>query len=847
MWKATVKSLRAHKLRLGLSALAVVLGVGFITGTNVLADTVDRTFDQLFEDVNQGIDVFVRSKSSFETQIGGSRQPFDDSLIERIRGIPGVKAAAGSVQGIAQIIDAQGDPITTGGAPTIGASWAAEPQGAATIRRGQAAQAPDEVMIDARTATERGLDLGDRVRIITVDSPREYEITAVVGFGDADSPAGATLAIFDLRTAQEVLGKAGKLDSIDIAAAQGVSIPELIERISDRLPVDLEAVSGARAAQEQSEAIKSGLGIFNTVMRAFAAVALFVGAFIIFNTFSITVAQRTRELGLLRALGAGSGQVTGSILLEALIVGVIASAVGILAGVGIALLLGVILSTFGIELPSAGLVLLPRTALVAGGAGVGITVICALLPARRAARISPMAALRGEGPGKSETSRGRTTVGLGIIIAGLAALFAGLFSDIDQPVRLVGAAAVIVFLGVAVLAPLFAGPLARAVGAPVARFKKLPGKLARQNAARNLRRTASTAAALMIGLALVSFASVVGASLKASTNKLVDESLRADYTVTAGSLAGLPVISPEVTNELYDLPEVAAVAPIRLGEFKGEDGRRFFVVGTDPDALEQVADPEVLEGDLQALDEGGLLLHRQVAADLGIELGDQFTMQFPATGDQQLEVVGIFGKKAVVGSDYLVALSTYNANFPERTDAQLLVKLNEGVSKVDGDRAMDSVAGRFPNIAIDDRQQSKERTAGLVNNQLGLVSAMLGLALIIALLGITNTLALSVFERTRELGLLRAVGMGRAQARTMVRWEAVIIAIIGAALGLPVGVLFGWATVAALEGEGITELEIPIVQLAAFVLAAGVAGVLAALPPARRAARLNVLEAISAE
>lgn len=847
MWKTTIKGLLAHKLRLGLTALAVVLGVGFISGTFVLTDTMNSTFDNLFQDVNKGIDVIVRSESAFESQLGGSRQPFDESVLQTVSAIPGVEVAAGSVQGIAQFVDSDGDAITTGGAPTLGVSWSDEPQGATTIRSGKAPTAADEVMMDAGTAKKHTFKVGDQVRILTAGASREYKITGIVGFGEADNLAGATLAIFDLKTAQDLFGRVGKLDAIDVAAESGVEVNDLSGRIANALPIGIEAVSSSTAAEEQSDSIKSFLGIFNKALLVFAGIALFVGAFIIFNTFSITVAQRTKEFALLRALGASGRQVTTAVLLEALLVGIFASAIGILAGFGIAAGLKAALSAFGIDLPSSGLVFLPRTALVAASVGVGVTVISAVGPARRASSISPMAALRESVPKAGGFSKWRTASGLLTVAIGVGLLMAGLFAEIDGPLRLVGAGAVIILVGVAVLAPLFTGPLARTIGAPIARTRNLPGKLARQNAARNPRRTAATAAALMIGLALVSFVSIMAASLKASSESVIDESLKADFTVTTSAFGGPPIISPEVRNELYDLSEVDEVAPLRLGQFRREDGRKFFVVGSDPDALEQVADLKVLEGDLKELEEGGLFLYRLAAEDLNLKLGDSFVMEFAATGDQTLKVTGIFDNKAVLSTDYLVALPTFEANIPDAFDTQLLVKLKDGVSAAEARSALEGIEQRFPGIVIDDQAESKERSAGQVDQIINLVYALLGLALLIALLGITNTLALSVFERTKELGLLRAVGMSRKQTRSMIRWEAVIISIIGTVLGIPVGIFFAWAIVKALESQGITELVIPGGQLAAFTLAAAVAGVLAALPPARRAARLNVLQAISTE
>ncbi|HEX2179656.1 MAG TPA: FtsX-like permease family protein [Actinomycetota bacterium] len=846
MWKLTLRNLRARKLRLAMTALAVVLGVGFVSGTFVLTDTMNSSFDNLFSDVNEGIDVVVRAESEFESQLGGSRSPIPDSLVATVRAVDGVEAAAGSVSGYAQFVDDEGEAVTTGGAPTLGASWYDEPQGSLILRDGRAPSGPDEVVVDAATARNHNFDVGDRVRIITQIGPREFQVSGIAGFGEADNLGGATLAVFDLATAQELFQKPGRLDSVDVAAEDGVTVEELQESLAEVLPDGVEATSASDAAAEQSELIKEALGFFNTALLIFSGISLFVGAFLIFNTFSITVAQRTREFALLRALGASGRQVTGAVFLEALLIGIFASVVGIVFGFGIAVALNALLSTFGIDLPNEGMVFLPRTALVAAVVGIGVTLVASIAPARRAARISPMAALRESAPRASRFSLRRTLIGLAVTLLGIGVLMAGLFADVGRPVELVGAGAFVTFLGVAVLAPLFAGSLANVIGAPI-QVLRTPGKLARRNAARNPKRTAATAAALMIGLALVGLVSILGESLKASTNEVLDESLKADFTIAGGGFGAPTFISPEMSKEVAALPEVAAATPLRLGQFRNADERSLFAVGTDPANLDQVTDVEVTEGSLDDLGPDEVLLYHELAGELGLEVGDPFVMQFAATGNQEMTVAGIFENKSLIQSDYLLALSTFEANFPDRVDFQVLVKVSEGVSPAAARRAIENVLEDYPSVELEDQTETKERSASQVNQLLQMVNVLLAMSILIALFGITNTLALSVFERTRELGLLRAVGMARRQTRAMVRWEAVIISIIGAALGLVIGLFFGWALVTSLESEGITRLAIPYGQLAVYLLVAALAGVLAALPPARRAARLNVLEAISAE
>jgi putative ABC transport system permease protein len=845
MWKLTIKNLKARKLRLLMTGLAIILGVGFVTGTFVLTDTMNSAFDNLFSDVYEGLDVVVRSESEFESQLGGSRQPVSDSLIQLVADVDGVQAAAGNINGYAQFVTEDGEAVTTGGAPTLGGVWYDEPKGSAVIREGTAPVGRDQVMVDAATADKHGFDVGDRVTVITQVAPREFEVSGIVGFGEADNLGGATLAIFDLPTAQEVLDKPGMVDSIDVSAEEGVSAEELRRRIQRVLPDGLQADDAQDVGAETAGAIKEGLGFFNTILLVFAGVALFVGAFLIFNTFSIIVAQRTREFALLRALGASGRQVVGAVFLEALLIGIITSAIGIGFGFLIALGLREGLAAAGIDLPSGDLVFLPRTGIVAAVLGVSVTLVSAIFPARRAAKISPMAAMRETAPKASRFSPRRTVAGLAVTLSGVGILFAGLFGDIGEPAQLVGVGAFITFLGVAVLTPLFAGPLANFIGSPL-RVLRMPGKLARRNAARNPKRTASTAAALMIGLALVGLVSIMASSIKTSTNKVLDESLEADFTVATGGFAP-SFISPQVATDIGKLPEVEVVAPIRLGQFKRDDGNSFFVVGVDPASLDAVTDVGVTEGSLTGLGEGELLLYNQTAEDLGLEVGDDFAMLFAATGEQDLKIGGLFDNKALVQTDYLVSMPTYETHFPEKVDLQVFVKVADGVAVTRARNAIEGVLEDYPALELEDQTETKEKQAQQVDQLLNIVTAMLGMALFIALFGITNTLALSVFERTRELGLLRAVGMARRQTRRMIRWEAVIIAIIGAVIGLGIGIFFGWALVTSLESEGITELTIPYSQLLIYVGLAAVAGVVAAFFPARRAARLNVLDAISTE
>ncbi|HEX2234738.1 MAG TPA: FtsX-like permease family protein [Actinomycetota bacterium] len=847
MWKATIKGLLAHKVRLGLTALAVVLGVGFISGSYVLTDTMNSTFGQLFVDATKGIDVIVRAENAFEGLSEGERKPVPESLLDDVRDVDGVSQAAATVDGFAQIVDKNGEAIAPAGPPTLGVAWTEGPGDAVEIRSGRPPRNENEVVIDARTAEEHDFAVGDRVEVLTRGPARPYELVGIAGFGEADNLGGATLAMFEFDTAQRLLGKPGEVSSIEAAGDGAVPPAALRARIAQVLPNGIEAATAGSVADEQAEALQTGLGFFNTALLVFAGVALFVGSFIIFNTFSIVVAQRTKELALLRALGASRGQVTLSVLAEALLVGVVASAIGLAAGILIAAGLRSLLEVFGISLPSSGLELLPRTVIASLGAGTIVTLLSSVAPARRASRVAPLEALRDSAPTAAGASRRRALAGAIVIAAGLAILMTGLFGDVDNAAAVVGGGAAVLFLGVAIASPLVAGPLARAIGAPLPRVFGVAGTLARANAARSPRRTASTAVALMVGLALVAFMAVFAASLKASFNETIDESLRADFIVMPmSSFAPSPGFSPRVVDRIAQLPEIGGASPLRFGEWR-QEGTTSFLAAIDPATIEAVADLGMTSGDLADLDARSVLVHEDTAADLGLALGDALAMEFAATGTRRQTLAGTFTNNSITGADYVLSMDAYRDNFQLDLDAMVLATAAPGTPARAASAAIEAAVADFPSVEVSDQAAFKERQSGQVDQLLGLVTALLGLALVIALLGITNTLVLSVFERTRELGLLRAVGMSRRQTRAMVRWEAVIISIIGALLGLCVGIFFGWALVTALESEGITRLVVPGGQLLAYLVLAALAGVIAALPPARRAARLNVLEAVATE
>jgi putative ABC transport system permease protein len=841
---ASLKGIMAHKLRLFLTALAVVLGVAFVAGTFVLTDTINKTFDTLFTEISAGTDLTVRAVSGFGNDAGGfdtaSRDTVPASLIDTVRRTPGVQAADGTVTGYAQFVDKEGKAVASGGAPTLGFNWTEPGLSPLQLRSGREPQRDGEVVVDAVTARTHKFAVGDRVTVLFKGPTQEFTLVGITGFGEADNLAGATLAIFEEATAQRVFGKAGRYDSIEIKAAEGVGARELRDRLVGTLPADVEVVTSKEVADESAEAVGQALGFFSTALLVFAGIALFVGGFIILNTFSILVAQRTRELALLRALGASRRQVMTSVIIEAFAVGLFAAIVGLSLGVLVAIGLQNLLKAFGIDLPASGVVLKPRTIIASFVVGVGVTVLSSISPARRASKIPPMAALRGGAEEHGGSLRRRSLAGAVVFALGMAALLSGLFGG---TLGLVGLGAALVFVGVALLSPAAARPLARVIGAPFPRIAGMSGKLGRQNAMRNPRRTAATSAALTVGLGLVACVSVLAASIKASAADIVDDYMAADYIVSTANF--LPSISTDLAPRLARLPELGAVSALQTGQWRSNGSNRS-LFAADPTTLGQVLKFEVTAGDVGGLARGEVFLAEEELADLGLSVGSQLPMTFARTGDTQLRIAGTFSENQLLGS-YLVSTATFEANFTERLDFAVLAKARPGVPPEAARAAVERVTEEFPNVELRDQAEFKEQQEDQVDQILGLITALLMLSIFIALFGIVNTLALSIFERTRELGLLRAVGMSRRQVRSMIRGESVIIAVMGAILGLAVGVLFGYAIVEALADEGIGAVVVPGGQLLTYVILAGIAGVIAAVFPARRAARLDVLAAISHE
>jgi putative ABC transport system permease protein len=847
----TIRGLLARKMRAVLTGLAVLLGVAMISGTYVFTDTINSTFDKVFKTANEGVDVVVSGRSEFDTDNGPVSQEIPESLVDRIKKVPGVATAAGNVEDTASIFKANGKQIKTGGAPPLLYSRPPERFDPLEYVEGEPPASPQEVAINKGTADEEGLKIGDRISLVGRTGRRDFTISGLAKFGDVESLGGATVSVVTLPVAQDLADQRGKVDSIQVAATTGVTPQELVTRIDRVMPDTVEVKTGKEQADENADSIKNSLSFLNTLLLVFAGIAVFVGAFIIFNTFSITVAQRTREFALLRTMGASRRQVLRSVMLEALIVGLIASVLGILLGIATSQGINALFKAFGAELPQEGLVLKSRTIIVALVVGTGVTMLSSLSPARRATRVPPLAAMREEAATSPPPTRRRTVLSWVLLIVGVALILLGLFGggSGSQPLLFLGLGAIMLFIAVALLSPRLVPPIASVVGYPMERLRGVAGRLARENALRNPSRTAVTAAALMIGLALVTFVSILAAGVKASIDDTISNDMKAQIVVL--NQDGFSPISPQTGDALKKVPGVETVSPLNTSQLKadGVSGKPFGS-GVDPATFEKVWNLNIEKGPpnvVSTLGPRDILLEKDFAKSNSFELGDTVRATTPVGNKLDLRVRGTFDDKAALVGDFALTEQTVRKEFGMRDDFLEFIAVQPGTDpKAVQSRIDRLLEARFPIAEAQNRKEFQDSITGNIDQFLFLIYALLSLSVIVSLFGIVNTLVLSIHERTREIGMMRAIGTPRSLVRRIVRYESVITALIGATLGLVVGFILGVVTTVALKDEGFI-LSIPVVTLIVFAILAVLAGVLAAIPPARRASRLNVLEALAYE
>lgn len=857
MWRVTWKGLIAHKLRFVLTALAVVLGVAFMSGTMTLTATLNQVFDDLFADVNKGVDVYVRGREPFDADFfTPPREPVPAALLETVRAVDGVSDAQPGVEvPYAQIVGANdeevGHPGT--GAPTFGFTWDEnESLNPFRLDAGRAPEAGNEIVIDRGSAKDGDISVGDTVSVLTQKPAKDYKVVGIAKFGTADSPAGASIVLFTLAEAQQINDFTDEFSSISVVADPGLTQAQARDRVaaavlSSGTVSDIEVITGDELTKENQDDFKKNLSFFNTALLVFAAIALIVGSFIIYNTFTITVAQRMREMALLRAIGSSTRQVMSTVIGEALAVGIFASAVGLGLGILLSTALKAAFNAFGIDIPGGSVVVTPSTIAWSFIVGTTITVASAVLPARRAARVPPVAAMRDVAIEQTTHFVRRAVIGIGIVALGVALLSTGLFADVSNGIRYVGFGAFLIFIGVFVLGPIIAIPISRAIGSPLPGIKGMTGTLARENALRNPRRTSATASALMIGVALVGFITIFAASANKSIAYAIDQQLETDFLVTSGAGFGGIGFSPAVAQELAQLPELSAVSPLRFNVVL-VDGDQQFITAVDPGPVEDLADFGESSGSIAGLTDSGVAISERYADDNDLSLGDTVNIFFPKTELVPLRVEAIYERREIA-DDFMITLGAYDANFlPQQAlDFLVMAKIAPGVDPDQARAAMERALEPYPIAKVRDNAQYKDDQKAQINQLVAFIYVMLILSIIIAVIGIIITLLLSVYERTREIGLLRAVGMTRSQLRSTVRWESVIVALLGTLLGLVIGLFFGWAIFAALRDEGFTQFAVAPFQLLIVVLIAAVVGVLAAVYPAWRASRLDILQAIATE
>lgn len=858
MFKVTWKGLIAHKLRFVLTGIAVILGVAFISGTFVFTATIQQTFDDLIANIYKGTDAQVRGAEVFKDSSDGpgtSRRPPIPASIEAIvRDAPGVAAAQGNVQiEYAQLVNSKGKAIGNPGqgAPALGFGWDSveELNQFRLMPGGHPPSSDNEIVIDKGSADEGHLRVGQQETVLTGSAPRKYKIVGIARFGTADNLAGASIVLFTVPEAQRIAGIPGKFDYIGIVGDPGLSQTQVAANVRKALAQrgfgELDVVTGQKLIDENQSQIGQALGFLNIGLLIFAFVALIVGAFIIYNTFSIVVAQRTREMALLRAIGGSSRQVLGSIISESIVIGILASAMGVVGGIGLAIGLRAVMSVLGIDLPGSGAVVPARAVIIGMLVGTVVTLLSSIVPARNASRVPPVAALRDVAIERPIRRGVRFSLGAAMGAIGLVALLSGLFGSASFWYVILGAA--LIFVGVFVLGPLYARFVSSVLGAPIARLKGITGTLARENAGRNPKRTAVTAAALMIGVALVGFITVFAASAKQSFLGAINDQIQSDYVVNSGGSFGGTGLSPTLDREIARLPVIAAATPVRVGAAQvGKDVD--LVTAIDPVPAQQLFDLKPVAGRLSDLGPDGIAVSKKDADKNHWKIGSQVPVKFARTGATRLRVEMIYDlDQIVLPGGNLISIQAYERHFSQQLDALIFAKLKPGVSADEGRAAIEPLLAKYPTAKLQDNAQYKADQTRNLNQILGLIYGLLIFAVIIAFIGIMNTLALSIHERTREIGLLRSVGMGRRQVRSMIRWESVIISLLGTLLGLAIGLFFGWCVVLALRDEGITTFDPAVGQLVIIVIIGAISGVVAAIFPARRAAKLDVLRSISSE
>ncbi|MCK1815411.1 ABC transporter permease [Streptomyces sp. XM4011] len=846
MLRTALRNVLAHKARLLMTTLAVLLGVAFVSGTLVFTSTISSAYQKSAEEGLTHVDVAIRPDNDAEAAGPGAAADLGQELLDQVAALPGADSAIGEASGFAALAGKDGK-LVGGGFDSRGGNYFTGQNGSGEDTRypmseGRAPERTGEIALDARTAERTGYAVGDTVRISVNGPVREETVTGIFTTDDGNVAAGGTLVLFDNATAQSLYTAPGAYDQITVEAAGGTSQQQLKDAITALLPADAEAITGQQLADDQAEMINSQMSAMRTGLLAFAGIALFVGIFIIANTFTMLVAQRTKELALLRAVGASRRQVTRSVLIEALFVGLVAAVSGLLAGVGIAAGLRGLMNAFELTVPDGPLVITAATVIASLVVGVGVTMLAAYLPARRAAKIPPVAAM--SSVHAAATTRGllvRNTIGSILAAIGGVLVVAGINQD-DQGATM-GLGAAVLVVGVFVLTPLLSRPVI-AAASPLLRIGGISGKLARLNAVRNPRRTAATASALMIGLTLITGMTVIAGSVQKAIDKLAAEAITADYVV---STANFTPLDPEIAGTLGERSDVTALSALRTSPaYLAGTTKDEYLLGVDGDSIADLLNLPFDEGSFDRLADGNAVVDSTTAEEHDWALGDTIGLTYADGATGELTISGIYQANEMIRG-ILLDNETLTPHMQRVQDLQVMLSTTGGVSDAEKS-ALEEALGNNPAILVQDQQDISEDIAFVFTMMLNILYGLLAMAVVVAILGVINTLAMSVFERQQEIGMLRAIGLDRRGIKRMVRLESVVIALFGGVLGIGLGVFFGWAVGEMIRtGMDTYELVLPWGRMAVFLGLAALVGVLAALWPARRAAKLNMLMAIKSE
>ena len=847
MPRIALKGVLARKGRLLLTALAIIAGCAFLSGVFVFSDTIRATFDRLFANAYASTDAFVRSANVIEGDFGAeSRDRLDVAVVDEVRALPGVAEAFGDIQGFARITTSDGQVIGQVGPPKYGGVFIDSTLSPWQLAEGAPPAGSGEVVIDRRSAKEGSIDVGDTVSVTGALGVRDFVVSGIATFAGADTAGGSTWALFDLATATEfVVGQADRVDAIVVAgdgSLDDVALADSIEQAFDGR--EIEVLTGAEITEENQDAVERGLSFFTIFLTIFAAISLFVGSFIIYNVFSISAAQRQRENALLRAVGASRTQVTRMLFVEALVVGVLGGVLGFAGGVLLAVGIMRLLRAAGLGPSDTQLVVNPSAFVITLVVGVVVTLVCAIVPALRAGRVPPLAAMRDVAVDRSAVSRGRLVTGVVFLV--LAALGVALGVTGDE--LWLGLGVVAMFIALVVLGPLVAAPIARCLVRPLRAVRGVTGEIAARNAANSPKRTALTAGALAIGLALLVGVSTLGSSVKSSIRATIAEAFTGDYAVSTddaegSGFGGLPVA---LADDLVALPEVRNALGIGINLLnvieEGEPAVKTVLV-VDPEQAAAIIDLTFTTGGWDALDADSILVSLDKAQRDGLQVGSTLDVVFQDRSERTLTVGGTFDSDTL--GNLVVSRELFADQDTPQFLAQVLVVADPAVEPAAAEAAIRAVTDRYPTSKLQTRDEFIDAQTAQVDGFLNFIYALLLMSVFIAVLGIVITLLLSVYERRRELGLVRAIGMTRPQVRSSIRWEAFVTAVLGVMMGVALGLAMGWVVVRALRDQGLDVFSVSVASVAVFAVLAIVFAIAAAWVPASKAAKADILQAIA--